>query len=510
MAALAQLVEHRIVAPVVTGSIPVCRPKFPTTILSDSMVETKKPAQRGLFRIRRLGFSLSNIKPKIYFCHQNGAMWVLSNTHRRRFLSRGIQVIPVFSHIRKYVLATCACALLAGVVWAEDTTAGYAVLIGGGLKADNEAVWNRLVGLAGGRGARFVVFGTAAGDPEGAAGQIVEALQKYGAIAEAIPAAPELKDTDTAFAVRDPILIAKTRAARGVFFAGGAQGRIKDTLAPGGKNTPLLDAIWDVYRKGGVVAGTSAGAAIMSRIMFRDGRDIMKILKGELRDGVEMDQGLGFVGPSLFVDQHFLRRGRIGRMLPLMLAKNYRVGLGVDENSAAVVHDDEIEVLGGTGALLVDLSDAASNPELRVFNLHNARLSYLDDGDRYDLRTRALTPSAEKLAGRRVDPNAANFSPYYQGEKFYIDILSDTTIVTAMRHLLSSDRQTLKGLAFNPTPVTNDSQPDLGFEFQLRKGTDSLGWYAGGPGGAGYTIANIYLDVSPVRVRQPLYTSWQP
>ncbi|MFX8223305.1 hypothetical protein ABTL15_21465, partial [Acinetobacter baumannii] len=80
-----------------------------------------------------------------------------------------------------------------------------------------------------------------------------------------------------------------------------------------------------------------------------------QILKGQWRERRDFDRGLGFVGPELFVDQHFLRRGRIGRMLPAMRALGYRVGIGVEENSAIVVKGDEIEVIGARGALLVEL-----------------------------------------------------------------------------------------------------------------------------------------------------------
>ena len=75
----------------------------------------------------------------------------------------------------------------------------------------------------------------------------------------------------------------------------------------------------------------------MSTTMFRDAPDPLMVLKGQLRDGREFDQGLGFVGPDLFVDQHFLKRGRIGRMLPLMVAKGYKLGVGIEENSAIVL-----------------------------------------------------------------------------------------------------------------------------------------------------------------------------
>ncbi|WP_204308677.1 hypothetical protein, partial [Citrobacter freundii] len=85
---------------------------------------------------------------------------------------------------------------------------------------------------------------------------------------------------------------------------------------------------------------------------------IIDILKGRFADGKQIGRGLGFVGPKLFVDQHFLKRGRFGRMIPLMMAKGYKIGLGVDENTAAVIRGDEIEIVGARGALIVDLTEA--------------------------------------------------------------------------------------------------------------------------------------------------------
>ena len=201
-------------------------------------------------------------------------------------------------------------------------------------------------------------------------------------MAEAIPVAPQLKWVDLDKAVRDPSLLELVRSANGVFFSGGAQERIIDTFSPGGRTTPMLEAIWDVYRRGGVVAGTSAGAAIMSTVMFRDALSVIDVMKGRLRDGKEVDRGLGFVGPNLFVDQHFLKRGRFGRMIPLMLTRGYKLGLGVDENSAAIVHGDEVEVIGAKGALLVDLREARTDPNQKALNITGAKLTYLDRGDR--------------------------------------------------------------------------------------------------------------------------------
>ena len=396
------------------------------------------------------------------------------------------------------------------VVEAEPAIRGYAVPIGGALKADNEEVWQRIVQLAGGKGARFVVFGTASEDPEASAKQVVDLLQRRGAVAEALPVAPKFLWVDLSKVVRDPALIAKVKAAKGIFFTGGTQDRIVDVLQPGGQSTPMLEAIWDVYRKGGVVVGTSAGAAIMSTVMFRDAPSVMNILKGHFADGKQVDRGLGFVGPHLFVDQHFLKRGRFGRMIPLMMAKGYKIGLGVDENTAAIIRGDEIEVIGDRGCLVVDLTEARSDPTLGAFNVQGARLSYLEHGDRYHLRARSTTPSAPKLRGELHDAESPNFKPYYTDDVFHLDMLGDSTISSAMSRLIDSSRKEVKGLAFDVLPRPNDPLAELGFLFRLYKGSDSLGWSTEEFGGEQFTVTNLYLDITPVRLPMPLYGGWTP
>jgi cyanophycinase len=391
----------------------------------------------------------------------------------------------------------------------DSSIRGYAVPIGGALKADNEEVWQRIVNLAGGRGARFVVFGTASEDPEASAKQVVELLQRRGAVAEALPVAPRFLWVDLNKVVRDPALIAKVKAAKGIFFTGGTQERIVDVLQPGGQSTPMLEAIWEVYRKGGVVAGTSAGAAIMSTVMFRDAPSVVNILKGRFVDGKQVDRGLGFVGPNLFVDQHFLKRGRFGRMIPLMMAKGYKIGLGVDENTAAVIRGDEIEVIGDRGALVVDLTEARTDANLGAFNVQGARLSYLEHGDRYHVRARSTTPAAPKLRGELHDHESPNFKPYYTDEYFALDMLGDSTISNAMSRLIDSTRTEVKGLAFDVLPRVGDPLAELGFLFRLYKGPESLGWSTEEFGGEQFTVVNLYLDISPVKLPMPLYGSWQ-
>lgn len=391
------------------------------------------------------------------------------------------------------------------IAWAVSTAAqaGTAIVIGGALRTDNDAVWQRVVDEAGGAGARIAVFATAAANPERSAAQIVAALNRRGAAAEAIPVAPRLPATDLQAQLHDPALIAQVAGASGVFFSGGAQELIVDTLQPGGQPTAMLQAIRQVFERGGVVAGTSAGAAIMSRMMFRDAQDNLRILKGQWRQGQEYDRGLGFVGPDLFIDQHFLKRGRIGRMLPAMRALGYRQGIGVEENSAIVVKGAAVEVIGARGALLVDLGEASSDPALPHFNLRGARLSYLERGDRHDLRTGVSTPAAHKLSEPRIDPTASDYKPYLPAGGYVLDMLGDGTLVTAMAQLLDGPAPEVRGLAYRARPLPGEEFPELGFEFRLYRGPGLVGWFSGAQGGEDYTVLNVRLDVVPVKLPLP-------
>ena len=430
------------------------------------------------------------------------------------------QAILLGSLVLQAVPGIAAANLAVPVVKPTQGIQGIAIPIGGALKYDNDIVWKRIVDLAGGRGARFAVFATASDDPEKSAERIIGALTKHGAVAEHIPVSAAIKGIDVRQAARDPVLVAKVLGSRGVYFAGGAQERITDAFyQKDGAATPMLAAIWDLFNKGGVVAGSSAGAAIMSATMFRDPPEVMDVLRAGqagLKLGRDFDRGLGFVGADVFVDQHFLKRGRIGRMLPLMVQTGYKLGVGVEENTAVIFQGDEIEVIdanGSKGALVADLWEASIDATMPEFNISNVKLTYLDRGDRYNLKTKMVMPSAQKLRGKKLEPFAGGdkFKPYFKGAIFSPAILADGVIVNTMAQLIDSDQASAVGLAFaasrsdTTTETAQKLRQQLGFEFTLRKGRDSAGYFSSAYGGEDYTVVNLYLDVSPVMMAVPLY-----
>ena len=402
--------------------------------------------------------------------------------------------------VRSALRLFLAVLLLAGAPWcaAADSVVqpkGSLVIIGGNLRPSNGPVWERIIQLAGGKGARIAVFASASGTPERSGKSLVERLNSYGAKAFFVPVAVKLSGSNYQTAADDRGLAEAVRNANGAFFAGGDQSRITRALRhEDGSNTRVLDALWDMYRRGGVIAGSSAGAAIMSSTMFGRPRTVLATLKLGVEEGEELTDGLGFVGDDVFIDQHLLVRGRFARMLPAMLKKGYKLGLGIDEDTAMVVLPNrDVEVIGYKGALVLDLSNAVVHEG--AFNVTNVRVSYLDNGDHFNIVTRECTPSDDK-ADNKLDPSR----PYYREPLFTADILGNSTVVDLMSKLIDSDQPDAIGITLGSP---NGVQPDLGFEFRFTRTDDSVGYQSSSM--ESYSIYNVRLDIRPILIRRPLY-----
>jgi cyanophycinase len=379
---------------------------------------------------------------------------------------------------------------------------GSLVIIGGNLRADNADVWQRIVRLAGGDGARIAVLPSASSDPMLVGEATVVRLKAYGADAFLIPLAVKLADSDFRKVADDAALAASVRGAGGVFFVGGDQARITQALVrEDGSRSAVLDAVWDVYRKGGVVAGSSAGAAIMSSTMFYAPNTVFATLRGGITEGREIAPGLGFIGDDIFIDQHFLVRGRFARMIPAMLKKGYKFGLGIDENTAMVVDSRRrVEIVGHKGALLIDLTRATTDAASAGFNVSNAVISYLDRGDSYDLSTHTFTPSQAKAGGRlKARVAGAGEPPQAVGPVFSADILGKNAVVELMENLMNNRRSEAIGIA---TSGRNTPLPELGFQFTFSKTRDSVGYASAAP--QSYSILNMRLDIRPLDIGQSL------
>jgi cyanophycinase len=252
------------------------------------------------------------------------------------------------------------------------------LLIIGGAERRSTTILARFVALAGGPDARIVVIATASREPEALESEYVSAFTGFGAgtvTALRLDTRAEANDADVMTALRE---------ATGVFFTGGDQLRITTIL--GGT---LVDSELQSLVAGGsvVLAGTSAGAAMMSGTMIVGG-DGPGVTTGSVRTG----PGLEFL-PGVVIDMHFAERGRLNRLLSAVALYPHELGLGIDEDTAILADGDCFEVLGSGSVTVVDAGGAS---DIRVpadgpIALAGARIHVLPAGYTFHLKDRQPT-----------------------------------------------------------------------------------------------------------------------
>lgn len=194
----------------------------------------------------------------------------------------------------------------------------------------------------------------------------------------------------------DPEKLKLFEDAAGVFFSGGDQVRIASQIG----DTPIERAVRAIHRRGGLIAGTSAGAAVMSETMLVGGPNAESHRIGDLK----MAPGLGLIRDAV-IDQHFAERGRIGRLLGAVAYNPRILGIGIDEDTAIVVEGGRFEVLGAGAVYVVDADDVTHSNiteagEASTLSLHDVRLHVLAKGDRFDLGDRSPIVAGAAAARR--------------------------------------------------------------------------------------------------------------
>jgi len=215
---------------------------------------------------------------------------------------------------------------------------GWLLVVGGGGTTDD--MYARAIALGGGTDSRVVIFPQASELPD--TGESSAAVWRGNGAGEVKVA--DTKDEAGALALVESATI--------IWFPGGVQSRLMSALG-----SKLPEAIKQRYDEGAVVGGTSAGAAVMSGVM----------ITGEIEGDSGEDDGLTFVraqtvetlhGLNLIdwaiVDQHFVRRRRFNRLLSCVLDHPKLVGIGIDERTAILVHDNTFEVIGESNVLVID------------------------------------------------------------------------------------------------------------------------------------------------------------
>lgn len=258
---------------------------------------------------------------------------------------------------------------------------GKLVIVGG---EQTSEIVKKYVELAGGCNAKIIVIPNAGSNPVYWSEVQVKEFEEFGAKADYLLFTRETAD--------DEVNLKKMDWANAVFFLGGDQSDLaRDML-----DTKLLKKVFDIYNNGGVVGGSSAGAAIMSEVMITGNELINKDSTVSFvtiqRGNVEVKRGFGFLKNAI-VDQHFLKRKRHNRTIASLIEHPNLFGIAIDESTAIIVYPDEtFEVIGSYQVLVYDPIDGKNIREDKNGNLgiSDMKLQVLISGDKFDMKTRKV------------------------------------------------------------------------------------------------------------------------
>lgn len=205
---------------------------------------------------------------------------------------------------------------------------GALIIVGGG--GLPSTIVDRFMELAGGNTAKIVVIPTASEKPDPEE-RLVSRWKGRGAVSVKVLHTTDRKVADT------EEFVAELKEASGVWIGGGSQTRLSNVYA----GTAVERELKALLARGGVVGGTSAGAAIQCQTMIAHSKPVPVM-------------GVGFdLLPGAIIDQHFLARNRMNRLLYAVQDHPGLVGIGIDEATAIEVHGNECRVLGDSFVTLV-------------------------------------------------------------------------------------------------------------------------------------------------------------
>jgi cyanophycinase len=260
-------------------------------------------------------------------------------------------------------------------------TRGTLQIVGGGPQPP--ALVQHFVDLAGGRArARIVVFAQASAGGDRSGAEKAADFRELGAEARNVWITRAQANDDSVVALLDGVT--------GIWFGGGDQNRLAGVL----RGTRVESAIRARYHAGAVIGGTSAGAAVLSGVMItgderRPGgarRDTTQAFITIDRDNVVTDTGFALLAGAI-VDQHFVRRRRHNRLISLVLEREPRLGVGVDESTALLVHPDGRWSVEGASVVVIYDARGAAVTSRGTLGAANVRMHVLPAGSTFDPRT---------------------------------------------------------------------------------------------------------------------------
>ncbi len=273
--------------------------------------------------------------------------------------------------------------LLFSSTFFAQNTKGSLVIIGGGERP--KSIMEEIVKLSGRQEGKLLVIPMASSEPlETAQFQVNQFIEYNIGSANFLIFNKKEANSDST--------LERISWANSIFFSGGDQNRLTEILL----GTKALDKIKEIYNNGGVISGTSAGAAVMSDIMITGDEIIHNEAKesfGYIQKGnIATSQGFGFVNNAI-IDQHFIYRKRHNRLLSLILENTNLLGIGIDESTAIKLSNSNIlEVLGDYQVIVFDATNASNISDFSdgLLKGHNIKLHILSNGDKFNIETKEI------------------------------------------------------------------------------------------------------------------------
>ncbi len=397
---------------------------------------------------------------------------------------------------------TAALMLLSGKSMAhadQPVRSGHLVIIGGGLRANNAHVFEKIIEYAGGaQNARFVVLPTASVMTQDAE-DFCHYLTRYGVAADRSEVL-HVNLNNAATATREASILEKVRNATGVYLAGGDQRRLVRLLTEeDGSDTPLLAEIRKVHERGGVIAGSSAGASAQSATMLAvsglhdklidEGLDTLDFGTTTHIDqrGLLLTRGFGFFQAGI-IDQHFTQfRGRLGRLTRVTADSGVKLGFGIDENTALLVSSEGPIRIAGMGAVTIIKPTVRGEDGPLGYKISNVSLSVLSDGDAFDPSTGDIIIAKEKppLVPEKLE---------YDGNFLLNDIGNGGAVTFAFVSGLAENSRAIQ----DAIAVKFHGETMHGYRFVFRKRPTTKAYGGVMNDQWTYSLLDLQLDISPI------------
>jgi len=272
------------------------------------------------------------------------------------------------------ILLFCSFMILPGPGFAQGPEKGTLLIIGGGA---SDMFYKKFMALVGGADAPIVVIPTAITSDLLTAEDLERFKRSFTEKGFTDVTVLHTRDLDEA---NEPDFYKPLDKAMGVWFSGGRQWRHADSYL--GTNTHK--ALFNLLDRGGVIAGSSAGATIQGSYLARGDTQANTIMMGD------HEEGLGFMS-DVAIDQHLLARNRQFDLFEILDNRPELLGIGLDENTGIIVKGNKFSVMGESFVAVYDGTRwSAERDTIYQLPEGSREFYFLKEGNQYDLKKREV------------------------------------------------------------------------------------------------------------------------